>query len=375
MKRQLLLFVVNVDWFFLSHRLPVALAARDAGFDVHIATALTGPADAIERHGFTVHQIDVDRRSTNPLGALRLLWVLFRLMQRLRPSVVHLVTIKPVLLGGLAARVVRVPRVVAAISGLGFVFTARGLTAYVRRSMVAVIYRLALTGHGVRVIFQNDDDRVLLQRYTGIRDEKIVHIRGSGIDLLSWKVQPMPDAPPLVVMVARLLVDKGVCEFVEAARNLRGYRGTRFVLVGDIDQGNPTSFSRKQVQGWVNEGSIEWWGQRSDVSSILSMSHIVVLPSYREGLPKSLIEAAASGRAVVTTDVPGCRDAIEPGRTGLLVEVRNASALTQAIQSLLDDPARMKAMGEAGRRRAEQIFDVREVISRHLSLYCGDCSQ
>ncbi len=366
---QRLLLVVNVDWFFLSHRLPVALAARDAGFEVHVATALTGPAQAIERHGFTLHALDIDRRSAGPLAAWRLMWHLRRLMVELQPAVVHLVTIKPVLLGGLAARWARVPLVVAAISGLGFVFTAKGVVARARRASVAARYRLAMARHGVHVIFQNGDDQALLQRHAGIRNQQVVRIRGSGVDLGAWPLQPLAEGPPIVLMSARLLIDKGVLEFVQAARRLRGHAQAQFVLVGDVDAGNPTSLTREQVQAWVNEGVIAWWGHRNDMAAVLGKAHIVVLPSYREGLPKALIEAAACGRAVVTTDVPGCRDAIVPGRTGLLVKARDAEDLAEAIKSLLDDPQRIQTMGEAGRQWAEQAFDVRDVVARHLALY------
>lgn len=372
MKKPRLLFVVNVDWFFLSHRLPIAQAAREAGYDVHVATALTlAPAD-IEQHGFTLHALDIDRQSASAWQALRLLLALRRLMRSLAPDVVHLVTIKPVLLGGLAARMAAVPRVIAAISGLGFVFTARGALAAARRAAVAAMYRLALARPGVHVIFQNGDDQALLQQHAGIGAEQAVRIRGSGVDLAAWSVRPLPPGAPVVLMPSRLLLDKGVVEFVDAARRLHGYRDARFVLVGDVDAGNPTSLSREQIQVWVSEGVIEWWGHRSDMAEVLAQAHLIVLPSYREGLPKALIEAAACGRAVVTTDVPGCRDAIDPGRTGLLVEVRNAEALAQAIRSLLDDPLRLSTMGEAGRHWAEKVFDVREVVSRHLALYRGD---
>lgn len=372
MTKPKLLFVVNVDWFFLSHRLPLALAARDAGYEVHVATSLTCPAAELQSHGFLVHALDIDRRSAGPVQAMRLTATLYRMMRSLTPEVVHLVTIKPVLLGGLAARMVRVPRVIAAISGLGFVFTARGTVALLRRLIVSAMYRLALCGPRVRVIFQNADDQAMLQRYAGIRDNQVVRIRGSGVDLSAWQATSLPDGPPVVLMASRLLVDKGVREFAEAARRLRGHRGARFVLVGDLDPGNPTSLIREQVQGWVDEGRIEWWGHRSDMTAVLAMAHIVVLPSYREGLPKGLIEAAACGRAVVTTDVPGCRDAIDPGRTGLLVPVRDAQALADGIRGLLDDPQRVRAMGEAARCWAEQVFDVRDVIARHLALYRGE---
>jgi glycosyltransferase involved in cell wall biosynthesis len=368
---QRILFVVNVDWFFLSHRLPVALAARDAGFEVHVATALTGPSEAVERYGFKFHELNIDRKSAGPLQAIKVVWELRSLIKNLKPSIVHLVTIKPVVLGGLAARLAGVPRVVAAISGLGYIFTASGFTAALRRSCVSALYRLALARPGVCVIFQNGDDQALLQHHAAIKSEQVVRIRGSGVDLSAWPLYPYPEDPPIVLMASRLLVDKGVGEFLQAARILHGYKSVRFVLVGDIDAGNPTSLSRTQIQAWVDEGTIEWWGQRKDMPQVLGMAHVVVLPSYREGFPKVLIEAAASGRAVVTTNVPGCRDAIEPGRTGLLVDVRNVTALAQAIQTLLDNPEQMRAMGAAGRRFAESAFDVREVIARHLAIYRG----
>jgi glycosyltransferase involved in cell wall biosynthesis len=364
-----LLFIVNVDWFFLSHRLPVALAARDAGFEVHVATALTGPASVITSHGFMLHPINLDRRSANPINALRLVWALWRLMRALRPSIVHLVTIKPVLLGGVAARLARVPRVVAAISGLGFVFTALGAAATVRKWLVASLYRIALVRPGVKVIFQNSDDQSLLQSHAGVSDTQVVRIRGSGVDLASWAVQPLPLGPPVVLMASRLLVDKGVNEFIEAARRLRGHADARFILVGDVDPGNPTSLERAQVLRCAEDGVIEWWGHRSDMQQVLAAAHVVVLPSYREGLPKVLIEAAASGRAVVTTDVPGCRDAIVNGSTGLLAAPRDPEALAAAIRALLDAPENILAFGRAGRQLAEEAFDVREVVANHLRLY------
>lgn len=364
-----LLFVVNVDWFFLSHRLPIALAARDAGFDVHVATELTGEASAIQSHGFTLHPISINRSSVGPLSLVILLWTLWRLMRQVNPEIVHLVTIKPVLLGGLAARFVGIKRVIAAISGLGFVFTARGVRAAVRRWLVAFLYRGALARSGVFVILQNDDDQTLLQTYAGISASQVVRIRGSGVDLSDWSPHPLPVGVPIVLMASRLLVDKGVREFIEAARALRGVIEARFVLVGDVDSGNPTSVRRDYLLSYVDSGVIEWWGKRDDMQHVLAASHVVVLPSYREGLPKVLIEAAAVGRAVVTTDVPGCRDAIIDGCTGLLVAPRDAVALATAIRSLVNDPQQLHAFGVAGRELAEKAFDVRDVISTHLQLY------
>lgn len=364
-----LLFVVNVDWFFLSHRLPVALAARDAGFEVHVATVVTGSARDIESHGFKLHPIALDRRSANPLDAIRLLWALRQLMRHLRPDVVHLVTIKPVLLGGLAARLAGVRRVVAAISGLGYTFTAIGLVANLRRWLVSCLYSLALAHQNVRVIFQNADDQAVLQKHTGIGDAQAVLIRGSGVDLRMWMAPPLPAGAQVVMMVSRLLVDKGVREFIDAARILRGREDVRFVLVGDVDHGNPSSFSCEDMQRFVKDRVVEWWGPQDNMPEVFAVAHLVVLPSYREGLPKVLIEAAASARAVVTTDVPGCRDAIIEGRTGLLVPPRDAHALANAIEALLKDPGRLRDFGHAGRKLAEDVFDVREVIAKHLEIY------
>ncbi|MCF7768369.1 glycosyltransferase family 4 protein [Achromobacter pulmonis] len=366
-----LLFVVNNPAFFMSHRVPVALAAQRAGYDVHVAT-MDGPAVAdIEALGMTHHVVPMTRSGKHPLQELGTLLSLLRLFRRLRPQVVHLVTIKPVLYGGIAARLARVPGMVAAISGLGFVFLSNSLKMRLVRAVVARLYRLALGHRNSRVIFQNASDRDLLQSLGAVRDEQVVLIRGAGVDLDQYRALPEPPAPPVVVtMVARLLRDKGVREFVQAARLLRE-RGVdvSMQLVGGVDAGNPASATPAEVQAWQREGCVQALGERSDVPQLYAASHIAVLPSYREGLPKSLIEAAACARAVVTTDVPGCRDAIDPGKTGLLVPVRDPQALADAIARLADDQALRQAMGTAGRALAEREFNIERVARLHVELY------
>ncbi|MGW8307967.1 MAG: glycosyltransferase family 4 protein [Achromobacter pulmonis] len=366
-----LLFVVNNPAFFMSHRVPVALAAQRAGYDVHVAT-MDGPAVAdIEALGMTHHVVPMTRSGKHPLQELGTLLSLLRLFRRLRPQVVHLVTIKPVLYGGIAARLARVPGMVAAISGLGFVFLSNSLKMRLVRAVVARLYRLALGHRNSRVIFQNASDRDLLQSLGAVRDEQVVLIRGAGVDLDQYRALPEPPAPPVVVtMVARLLRDKGVQEFVQAARLLRE-RGVdvSMQLVGGVDAGNPASATPAEVQAWQREGCVQALGERSDVPQLYAASHIAVLPSYREGLPKSLIEAAACARAVVTTDVPGCRDAIDPGKTGLLVPVRDPQALADAIARLADDQALRQAMGTAGRALAEREFNIERVAGLHVELY------
>jgi glycosyltransferase involved in cell wall biosynthesis len=366
-----LLFVVNNPAFFMSHRVPVALAAQQAGYEVHVAT-MDGPAVAdIEALGMTHHALPMTRSGKHPLQEFGTLLALIRLFRRLRPQIVHLVTIKPVLYGGIAARLTRVPGMVAAISGLGFVFLSNSLKMKLVRAVVARLYRLALGHPNSRVIFQNASDRDLLKSLGAVRDAQVVMIRGAGVDLNAYRAQPEPPAPPVVVtMVARLLRDKGVQEFVQAARLLRE-RGlpVTMQLVGGVDAGNPASATQDDADAWQREGCVRALGERSDVAALYAASHIAVLPSYREGLPKSLIEAAACARAVVTTDVPGCRDAIEPGVTGLLVPVRDAQALADAIARLAEDPALRQSMGAAGRALAEREFNIERVARIHVEIY------
>lgn len=365
-----LLFVVNVDWFFLSHRLPIALEARRRGYIVHIACGLTDKLDELKGYGFTVHPLVIDRSSASLGSAWRAIMQLRQVFKSVRPDVVHLVTIKPVLLGGLVARLAGVPAVVAAVSGLGFVFVARGVAAAVRRWLVAGLYHVALGHHNLKVIFQNPDDLAKLTKLAHLPTRKVEMIRGSGVDLTQYMYTPLPPGVPVVLLAARLLADKGVREFVNAARLLR-QQGVvaRFCLVGSVDPDNPASLTDADLVQWTSEGVVELWGQRSDMPVVLRSAHVVVLPSYREGLPKVLLEAAACGRAVVTTDVPGCRDAIAPGLTGVLVPVRNVAALADAIKGVISDPARCRSMGDAGRALAESAFDVRQVVAAHLRIY------
>lgn len=365
-----LLFVVNVDWFFLSHRLPIALEAMRQGYKVHIAVGLTNKLSDLQKHGLVVHPLNLERGNAGFLSTCRSAIQLFKLFRTIRPDIVHLVTIKPVLLGGIAARCARVPAVVAAVSGLGYVFTARGLKATVRRNMVGVLYRLALGHRNQKVIFQNIDDLQSVSKIAHLSKNDIVLIRGSGVVLDDFPPQALPNGVPIVLLAARLLVDKGVVEFVDAARELKKRNlVARFVLVGTIDLANPASCTQSDIDHWQKEGIVEVWGHRADMSQVIASAHVIVLPSYREGLPKILIEAAASARAVITTDVPGCRDAILNGVTGVLVPVRNSALLLEAIWTMLNDQVRCETMGKAGRKFAEDVFDVRQVVNKHLEVY------
>lgn len=365
-----LLFLVNNPAFFLSHRLPIALAARQAGYEVHVAT-MDGPSVPIVRqHGLEHHVIPMSRSGRHPLEELRSLHAFWKLFRQLRPDVVHAVTIKPVLYGGIAARLAGVPAYVAAVSGLGFIFMRREGGFDPLRLAATLLYRVALGHRNSRVVFQNANDRQELRRAGVVQPGQAVMLRGSGVDLKAYSPLPEPEGAPIAIMVSRLLTDKGVREFVEAARATAGHpSGLRWVLVGAPDPGNPASITDREFNMWQEEGVVICMGEREDIAELYQNAHIAVLPSYREGLPRSLVEAAACGRAVVTTDVPGCRDAIEPGVTGLLVPVRDARALADAVVQLAVDGERRKAMGAAGRRLAEREFDIAKVVQTHLDIY------
>jgi glycosyltransferase involved in cell wall biosynthesis len=372
-----LVIVVNEARFFLTHRLPLADAAHGAGYAVHIAVPRRSDgfgdlAAHAASNGLVLHDIPLDRRGMNPASEARLLTRLLGLYRRLRPAVVHHVTVKPVLYGSLAARAARVPRVVNAVAGLGYLHLARGWRARAARAAVRRLYRAAFDAPGVRVVFQNGDDRAAFVGAGLVPAPRAVLVRGgSGVDLARFRVRPAPDGAPIVMLPARMLWDKGVGEFVEAARLLRARGlGARFVLVGDTDV-NRAAVPRARLAGWQAEGVVEWWGRRDDMPEVLAAASVVVLPSYREGCPKVLLEAAACGRAIVTTDVAGCRDVVTPEREGLLVPARDAAALADAIAALVTDAPRRAACAAAARRRAEAEFGVGRVVAAHLALYAG----
>jgi len=368
-ERRRILYVANVAWFFASHRLPLALAARAAGYDVHVAAGSEG-ASAILESGLPFHPLNVVRGATPLRNDLELLQSLVRLYRGVAPDIVHHVGMKPVVFGSLAARRVGVPWVVNAVSGMGTLALARGARARVRRLIVRPLLRAGSNRPRCRVIFQNAVDQAEYVATGIVSPDRAVLIPGSGVDLDEFRASPQPDGLPVVLLPARVIYDKGVGEFVEAARLLRA-RGVlaRFALAGRLDPDNATGVTRDVLDRWVAEGVVEWWGEAGDMPRAYRAAAVVCLPSYREGMPKALLEAAASGRAIVTTDTPGCRDCIEEGRTGLLVPARDAVALADALQVLLADNAKRIRYGAAGRALAERQFDVRFVIDRHLALY------
>ena len=378
-----LTYVVNHVAFFVSHRLPLALAARERGYDVELVTGQAGsesmePAAVAElaRHGIPHVRVAFTSDGISPLTELRGLWQLAAHLRRSRPALVHCVSPKGILYGGAIARLARVPALVLAVSGMGFAFSAQPRLNPLR-SGVALLYRLLVRipyGHGnKRVIVQNQNDMALLIK-EGIADAGDIElIHGSGVDLNLFQSLQMESKEPIVLFPARMIYDKGVMEFVAAARQLKAqYPEWRFVMAGAADYRNPANVPREQLQQFQREGIIEWMDHVPDMIPLYLKSSIGCLPSYYgEGLPKSLLEAAAAGCAVVTADSVGCREAIVPGVTGLLVPPRSIEPLAEALQRLISDRSLREGLGRAGCKLARDKFDLNLIVRRIVDMY-GD---
>lgn len=364
----------NTDWYLYNFRRSLALALRDAGHEV-ILLSPPGPYGAkLQSLGLEWHAAPMDRRSLNPLREIKLLRWLTQFMRAQQIDVVHGFTIKCAVYGSLAARWAGVPARVNAVAGMGYVFTSNDAKALILRPVVRSLLRLALGGKGARLILQNPDDVRLFQQAGLVDDTTIRLIPGSGVDCSRFAPTDsnlrQPGARMRVVLPARLLWDKGLAEFIDAARLLKAAnKPIDLLLAGDPDPGNPAAVPEATVQQWVREGLVEWLGHVDDMPALFRSVDVVALPSYREGLPKGLIEAGASGLPLVTTDVPGCREVVTNNVDGLLVPVKNASALADALARLCDDPPLRARLGAAARTKALTEFDERIVIERTVSVY------
>ncbi len=366
--RPKLLFFVTEDWYFCSHRLQLAIAAKQAGYEVAVLTRVRDHGNIIKSAGIRLIPFESQRRSLNPFREIGVLARLVAVYRRELPDVVHHVAVKPVIYGAIAARIAGIGKTVNTLAGLGWFSTSPGITARIFQKLIKLaISNLLSSG---MVIVQNPDDRRWLIG-SGVPEEKIRLIRGSGVDTEVFTPGHRTNEVPVVVLVARMLWDKGVGQFVEAAHIIRSRGETaRFVLIGSPDPENPSSISELQLKAWSDEGVVEWWGHRNDLPSILKCVDIACLPSYyREGVPKSLLEAAAAGLPIVTTDAPGCREIVENGVNGLLVPPQNVSRLVEALIYLLDDRDTRRKMGNEGRRLAEAEFSIGQVVYETLAVY------
>jgi glycosyltransferase involved in cell wall biosynthesis len=363
-----IILFANTSWYLYNFRLALARALRERGDEVILLSPEDAYASRIKQEGFRWVSFPVNRRGVNPLAEVSTIIRLLRLYRREKPDLVHHFTVKCVLYGSLVSHLAGVKRIVNSLTGLGYVFIeGEGSRSGLRR-IVKVLYRLLL--RKTWVIFQNSADEELFLKNRLVDENRKVLIKGSGVDIAQFSPFPEAGTTPLVILPARLLWDKGVGEFVEAVRKIKAEGiNARFALVGDCDPDNPAGVPVTQIKQWEKEDDIEWWGWRDDMADVYRQAHIVCLPSYREGISKTLIEAAACGRPIITCDVPGCRDVVQNGLSGLLVPPRDIPALAGALKHLIQHPDERKSMGTLGRRIAEAEFSQEMILSQTISFY------
>lgn len=366
-----LLYFISEDWFFCSHFFDRALAAQKAGHEVTLLTRVSNHGAILQATGFKVVELSLDRSSTNLWRELMVVAKLVRLYRRERPELVHHVALKPIVYGSFAARLLGIRAIVNAPVGMGHAFTLGGTKGRVLQGVIGVLLRWMLNPPGSKVVFENEEDLNDCVRMRSVRVDDAILIPGAGVDMDVFHADSRRIGPPAVVMGSRMLREKGVAEFVQAAQMLKS-RGVeaRFVLAGDPDPANPSAVPRAELQAWHDSGAVEWIGHCKNMAGLLRQSHVACLPSYyREGLPKFLLEAMACGLPVVTTDARGCRQAVEHAVTGLLVPPRDPAALAVALEALIGDASARERMGQAGRERALRLFDGRIIVCQTLAVY------
>jgi glycosyltransferase involved in cell wall biosynthesis len=367
-----IVFVDNSIEAFCRDRMKLVHSARDLGLEIHVAAPPGRSGSEIASDGFAFHPIPMTRKGTNIWKEPATVLALLRLYRSLRPSLVHHLRLKPVLYGSIAASLAGVPAVANTLTGLGYIFTDQSEKTAPLRKWVEIGCRRAFRHRNLKVIFQNPDDRAIFIRKGIISGGQTAVIKGSGVDVSLYRPSPEPPGEPVVLLASRMLWDKGVAQFVEAAQTLKaeGVRA-RFALVGASDPDNPAAIPEEQLQVWQEGGEIEWWGYQApeDMPAVLAKSHIACLPSYREGIPRILIEAAASGRPIITTDAPGCRELVRPGENGIVVPAKDTAALTAAMRFLIENPEARKAMGSNNRQLAVQEFSQELVVSQFMTIF------
>ena len=365
-----LLMVVHEDRFFLSHRKEIALRAQQEGYDVTLVAKNTGRRAEVEALGIRMIELPINPTGENIMEELKTFWFLFKLYRKLKPDIVHHVGLKVMLWGSLAALFAGVPREVNAVSGLGVLFSQEKPS--LMAGMILKVLRFSHHRKHVLVIFQNNEDMGEFLTHKVLKPEQVRYIKGSGVDLKEFAYVPEPESSPIkVIFTARMVVEKGTLVLIDAAERLRGEYGdsVEFLLCGGLST-NPKAVKEEELRAKCDGKYIQWLGHRKDVRELLQQSHIVCFPSYyREGVPKSLIEATAVGRPIVTTDSIGCKDTVEEGYNGFLVPIKDAKAVAEKLKILFDDKPFRQEMGRNSRKIAERDFDVEKVVDAHLQIY------
>jgi len=360
--------LANTDWYLFNYRLPLAISLREKGHDVIMVSPPGEYVPHIQRNNFHWQSIHLSRRGINPLVEFKTIIQLARLYRREKPDVVHHFTIKCVLYGSFAAHRSGIENIINAVTGLGYIFSTQNILTKIARVIVKWFYRKLLKG--TRVIFQNQRDLDFFVTGNLASEDQCLLIPGSGVDTEKFHPSPIPDGKAKIVLPARMLWDKGIKEFVEAAKFVRDAGiYARFILVGSVDAGNPSSIPVAQLQAWQNQGLVEWVGWQKDMVSIYQSATIVCLPSYSEGLAKSLIEAAACGRPIIATDIPGCREVVRQGINGVLVPPHDTHALARACIDLLSNSNELINMGNEGRKIAVREFSIEKINSQTITVY------
>ena len=365
-----LIYIVSEDWVFVSHRLTLAKQAIKDGYDVAVITNISNHEDVLLSAGLKVFNINFCRSFKRPFSDVHSIYQLIKLFRLLKPGVIHNVGLKISLISSIAAFIARVPVAINAYTGLGYVFSSNDMLARVIRLLLNSPLKYLNHRASTWVVFQNEDDEALFENSNLINKERTLLIKGSGVDVIEF---PFSDELPgqlKVMLASRLLWDKGVGEFIKASRQLKiSYPEVTFVLVGDVDEQNPLSLTKGIIDSWVNEGFIEWWGHKQNMSEVLKLAHIVALPSYREGLPKVLLEAASIGRALVATDAPGCREIVRDGVNGFLVQAKESKCLAEAIEKLILNKELRTQMGLKSREIIETELSSEIINKQFIELY------
>jgi glycosyltransferase involved in cell wall biosynthesis len=363
-----ILFFITEDWFFYSHRLNLVKAVKNSGFEVVVVTRDSGKYKFYEDHGIRVVSFNMMRSSISLFRELGVLYSLRKVIKAEKPDIVHLVALKPILYGTLVSRLLGVKIIINAFSGLGSLFVSSSFIKCLMEYLVLSIFKLLFFGKNIYCIFQNNDDLEYFAKKRIINKERTFLIRGSGVDTSLFKPCNKPDGVVNVAFISRIIRDKGVLDFVEAAKMLKN-KNIKMIIVGVPDKDNPSSISEDLINEWSKQGIIEWLGKCENVSEIMNNFHIVTLPSYREGLPKVLLEAAACACPIIATDVPGCREICRNGINGILIRKKDPKALKEAICYLADNKSVCKKFGEKGREIVIDEFSEDFVVAQTVEIY------
>jgi len=370
MIKKKILFVVNIDQFFLSHRINIAMELIKKQYEVHLACKFTHNKKKIEKKGLILHDLNLSRSGMGLIDNLKSFLQIFFIIKKIKPDLIHAITIKPIIFTGIASYICKIPSIVFSISGLGFIFLTNGIISRIRRNFILILYKISFRHSNCNIIFQNPDDLDFILKKKNLNIKKTSLIYGSGVFLEKYIHKKKKKKNFINILFAsRLLIHKGINEFVKAAQILKTNKKINFIVAGSLDQDNPSSINEKDLKLWIKKKYIKYIGFKKDIKKNIFNSDIIVLPSYGEGFPKILIEAAAAGKPIITTNVSGCRNAIIPGQTGILINKQNYEELVDALYFLINNNKIRNKMGIEAKKLAIDYYDINSVISKHIQIY------